>query len=220
MSSSVVKDKNVTVGTKKADNKSMLPPPNPALCSLSKAMMGSSVVGVLGTVQIMVGLFNIGLGPGRTSMHPYDLTTLGAAYWLGAVFLLAGIVSILADSCYCVCLVGFSVFMNIVGSIAAILSIVLYAIDLSFSIMWLCDNERSNAHNPDSCRYVAYIAQNLLTSMDISLIVLAVLQLCVCISVAVLGIRALCYMWNEKSVRDAETHQPLLKEVLMSSPGA
>lgn len=36
-------------------------------------------------VQIMVGLFNIGLGPGRTSMGPDDLTYLGAPYWLGAV---------------------------------------------------------------------------------------------------------------------------------------
>lgn len=33
----------------------------------------------------MVGLFNIGLGPGRTSTHPGDLTSLGAPYWLGAV---------------------------------------------------------------------------------------------------------------------------------------
>lgn len=37
------------------------------------------------TIQIMVGLFNIGLGPGRTSTHPGDLTGLGAAYWLAAV---------------------------------------------------------------------------------------------------------------------------------------
>lgn len=33
----------------------------------------------------MVGLFNIGLGPGRTSTNPGDLASLGAAYWLGAV---------------------------------------------------------------------------------------------------------------------------------------
>lgn len=33
----------------------------------------------------MVGVFNIGLGPGRTSTGSGDLTSLGAAYWLGAV---------------------------------------------------------------------------------------------------------------------------------------
>lgn len=33
----------------------------------------------------MVGLCNIGLGPGRTSTNPGDLTSLGAPYWLGAV---------------------------------------------------------------------------------------------------------------------------------------
>lgn len=36
-------------------------------------------------IQIMVGVINIGLGPGRTSTGPGDLTRLGAAYWLGAV---------------------------------------------------------------------------------------------------------------------------------------
>lgn len=33
----------------------------------------------------MVGVFNIGLGAGRTSTGPGDLTSLGAAYWLGAL---------------------------------------------------------------------------------------------------------------------------------------
>lgn len=37
------------------------------------------------TVQIMVSVFNIGLGPGRTSTGSGDLTSLGVAYWLGAV---------------------------------------------------------------------------------------------------------------------------------------
>lgn len=32
----------------------------------------------------MVGLFNIGLGPGHTSKHLEDFAQLGAAYWLGA----------------------------------------------------------------------------------------------------------------------------------------
>lgn len=33
----------------------------------------------------MVGVFNIGLGPGRTSTGSGDVASLGAAYWLGAV---------------------------------------------------------------------------------------------------------------------------------------
>lgn len=37
------------------------------------------------TIQILIGLFNIGLGPGRTNMQPDNLPYLGAAYWLGAV---------------------------------------------------------------------------------------------------------------------------------------
>lgn len=40
--------------------------------------------------------------------------------------------------------------------------------------------------------------QSLLTAMDITLIVLTVLQLCVCISATVLGIRALGNRMKEK----------------------
>lgn len=46
---------------------------------------GVSTVQSFQTIQIMVGLFNIGLGSGRTSTYPEDVSSLGAAYWLGAV---------------------------------------------------------------------------------------------------------------------------------------
>lgn len=37
------------------------------------------------SIQIMVGLFNVGVGTGRTSIRPGDVADLRAAYWLGAV---------------------------------------------------------------------------------------------------------------------------------------
>lgn len=46
---------------------------------------GVSTVQSFQTIQIMVGLFNIGLGSGRTSTYPGDVSSLGAAYWIGAV---------------------------------------------------------------------------------------------------------------------------------------
>ncbi|KAM4581248.1 uncharacterized protein PAE49_005853 [Odontesthes bonariensis] len=213
MSISAVKDKGLTLVTMAIDNKSLLPPLcemvralcSPACCSVNKAMMGRSAAGALGTVQIMVGLFSIGLGPGRTSTHPGDLTNLGAAYWLGAVFIAAGIVSVLANTCPSACMVGFAVFMNAAGSIFAVVGIVLYAVDLSgSSIVWMCDNGRAAAPDfGDNCIYVAYFAQRLLGGMDVTLIVLLVLQLCVCISLLVLGIRALCCRRKE-----TQTHSP------------
>ncbi|XP_026041782.1 uncharacterized protein LOC113032846 [Astatotilapia calliptera] len=175
------------------------------------------------TIQILVGLFNIGLGPGRTSTHPGDLSSLGAAYWLGAVFIVSGIVSILAGQLRSSCLMGFSVFMNIAGGIFAITAIVLYGMDLrDTSLLWICDRSSDDAVlDEDNCRNVALFAQKLLKSLDITLIILALLQLAVNIRYAIWGIRALCPQ-GDKDVEEQlpQISQPILKEVLMMSPGA
>ncbi|XP_035528161.1 high affinity immunoglobulin epsilon receptor subunit beta-like [Morone saxatilis] len=226
----VIQEKGVTVISVAADHKSMFLP----LCQILKALCHSpcfllfqgpvqtSATTAIGTIQIMVGLFNIGLGPGRTSTYPGDLTSLGAAYWLGAVFIVTGIMSILAGQFPSSCLVGFTVFMNIVGAIFAITGIVLYAIDLTgASLLWICDRSRNNADHADNCRNVALLAQKLLTFMDSTLIAMAALQLCVSIRFAILGIRALTSeIKKEEGSEDVEDQRPLLKDVLLTSPGA
>ncbi|XP_005923727.1 uncharacterized protein LOC102292859 isoform X1 [Haplochromis burtoni] len=207
--------------------KSRFPPLHQTLktftsCPVFRGAMPNGAFAVLGTIQIMVGLFNIGLGPGRTSTHPGDLTSLGAPYWLGAVCIAAGILSVIIGQCPCLCFTWYAVFMNIAGCIFAITGIVLYAIDLAeASVVWMCDLNWSTAQFNDNCKYVAFFAQSLLTAMDITLIVLTVLQLCVCISATVLGIRALGNRMKEKQdLRHAEIYKPVLKEVLMTCPGA
>uniref|UniRef100_A0A3B5A603 Uncharacterized LOC103362362 n=1 Tax=Stegastes partitus TaxID=144197 RepID=A0A3B5A603_9TELE len=203
MSIAVAKQKAASVVTMATEAKRMLPPLcqilkalccSPECCSVNGRLMPSSVIGAFGAVQIMVGLFNIGLGPGRTSMHPEDFTDLKAAYWLGAV-------------------VGFAVFMNIAGSIFAVVGVVLYAIDLGEPPLstW-CDQ---NLYD-ENCRMLAHYAQRLMIGMDVTLIILSCLQLCVCIGFSVLGINAL--LGRGKDVADGENYQPVLKEV--TSPGA
>ncbi|KAM7421430.1 hypothetical protein PAMA_015523 [Pampus argenteus] len=203
MTIAIVKDDKVTVLTVTADNRSVWPLLweilktlcySPMCCSVDERLMQSTVTAALGTIQIMVGLFSIGLGPGRISTHPEDLANLGAAYWLGGVFITVGIVSIFADRYPSLCSVGFTVFMNIIGSIFASIGIVLYSRDLADpSVLGMCDRGRYNARdeNNDACRGVAAYAQYLLTGMDITSIILAALQLCVSISFVVLGIKAL-----------------------------
>ncbi|AWO96067.1 putative membrane-spanning 4-domains subfamily A member 3-like [Scophthalmus maximus] len=191
-------------------------------CCSVYVLMQADVTAALGTIQIMVGLVNIGLGPGRTSTRPGDLTSVGAAYWLGAVYTLVGIMSVFAGGRPSHCLVGFGVFVNVVGCIFAIAGIVLYAIDLGdTSVVWMCAWNQLNAdHFGDNCRSVAFFVQSLLTGMDITLIVLAVLQLCVCISVAVLGVKSLANGKKEEDGRGVDMYQPVLKEVFMTFPGA
>uniref|UniRef100_A0A096LXW1 Uncharacterized protein n=1 Tax=Poecilia formosa TaxID=48698 RepID=A0A096LXW1_POEFO len=160
-------------------------------------------LGELQTVQIMVGVLNIGLGPGRTSTRLGDFTSLGAAYWLGAVFVVTGIMTVLAGRFPSSCLVGFTVFLNIVGAIFSITGIVFYAIDLNnSSLLWVCDRSGSDPDRyDDSCRNMAAFDQNLLTSLDKALILLAVLLLVVSISFAALGIGFLTGEVKEEEVK-------------------
>ncbi|XP_042345907.1 uncharacterized protein LOC121945673 [Plectropomus leopardus] len=204
----------MTVISVAADRKSVFP----SLCQILKALCCSSVcrgpiqttvTTAFGTLQIMVGLFNIGLGPGRTSTNPGDLTSLGAAYWLGSVFILVGIMSISAGQSPSPCLMGFTVFMNISGAIFAITAIVLYAINVAnSSLLWMCERSTKNAdHYGDGCINVALFAQRLLTSMDVTMIAMAVLQLGVCIRYTILGIRFLTSEMTKEEV-DVEVIPP------------
>ncbi|XP_007570616.1 uncharacterized protein LOC103150813 isoform X2 [Poecilia formosa] len=214
MSVSVDADTGVTVVTIATDNWSMLAQWRQIIRALScgpswrSATKGSSVVRALGTVQIMVGVFNVGLGPERVETFPY---------WLGVPFMAAGVLSLLADRFPLRWLTGFSVFLNIAGSILSIVAIVLYAVHLaSFTVIGMCGIlDETNSKN---CIFLANLAQKLLRGVDITMIVMSVLQLCVCISLAVLGNKAFYY--RRKDVKDVVIQQPLVKDGHMTSPGA
>ncbi|KAK7886710.1 hypothetical protein WMY93_026331 [Mugilogobius chulae] len=146
--------------------------------------MQMCVASVLGVMQILVGLVNIGLGPGRTHVRPGDVAALWAAYWLGAVFVVSGVFTIVSGTCRAPCLTGFGTVLNLLGALFSITGLVLYSLDLSHvSVVWMCDRRADS----DPCRHVAAIAQRALSWMDISLLVLMLLQLCVNISAAVLS---------------------------------
>ncbi|XP_049901909.1 uncharacterized protein LOC126391294 isoform X2 [Epinephelus moara] len=225
MSVTVVKDKGVTVVTVAASRNSMSPPLcqilkalcySPMCCSVNRGMMQTSATACLGIMQIMVGLFNIGLGPGRTSLHPDDFAHLGVAYWLGGVLIAVGIMSLLAGWFPSRCLVVLAVMMNIIGAIFTIVGVVLYGIDIyDVSNADMCDWGR--ARNSDMCKGLQYFFQRLVVAMDITMIILTVLQLVVSICI---GTRALCCLSEKEGSRADEADQPLLKEVLMTSPGA
>ncbi|XP_070822334.1 uncharacterized protein [Chaetodon trifascialis] len=231
MSITMFKDKGLTVVTVASDSQSMLPPLcqilkslcySPVCCSVYKGLLQTDVVLALGTIQIMVGLFNIGLGPGRVSFHPEDFDHLGVAYWLGGVFIAVGLVSVLAGRFPSLCSVGFTVFMNIVGAIFSIVGIVMYGIDLADgSVLNRCDRNRLDGRiHDDNCKYVAYFYQRLLTAMDITMIVLAALLLCVCVSLMVLGTKALHNRRRVEGSGDVEIYQPVLTDDVLTSPGA
>ncbi|XP_049438903.1 uncharacterized protein LOC125892746 isoform X1 [Epinephelus fuscoguttatus] len=231
MSVTVVKDNGVTVVTLATDEKSMSPPLcqilktlcySPICCSVHKGLMKTSVTAALGTIQIMAGLFNIALGPGRTYVHPRDVTGPSDAYWLGAVFIAAGIMTLLAGGFPSLFMVVFAVVVNIVSLISAFAGAFLYARNMAAATTsTICDGYRNNDPSfVSSCRYVAFGFQGLLSIIDLTMIVLAVLQVCVCISFVVLAIKALVKRKKKEGGKDVKDQQSQLKEVLLTSPGA
>ncbi|XP_034554237.1 uncharacterized protein LOC117823229 [Notolabrus celidotus] len=208
-----------------ADKNSMLPPVcqilkapcySPTGCSAKSGMMQTGVTAVLGTIQIMVGLFSIGLGPGRTSFHPHDFAHLGTAYWLGGVFLVSGITCVLAGWFSSIRSMRFAVFMNILGFIFSIIGIMMYSIDLGET------TTADHCWGPDeeSCQWMAQLFNRLVSAMDITMINLTALQLCVCVIFVVLGTKALNNMKTEEDAKSAEDQLPQLEKVPLTSPGA
>ncbi|GLD53122.1 B-lymphocyte antigen CD20-like isoform X1 [Lates japonicus] len=164
------------------------------------------------TIQIMLGLFNIALGPGRPAFHPMDMAELGASYWLGAVYIVVGIMSILAGQFPSLCLVGFTVSMNIVGGLFAVTGIMMFSAEIqsaTFAVFtW-------NLYGYDSK------SRRSLISMDAVTVITAVLQVLMCITFAAMGIKALVNKKKkDKVAEEVEDQKPELKEILMSSPCA
>ncbi|XP_041650129.1 uncharacterized protein LOC121514103 [Cheilinus undulatus] len=242
MSVTMTRSDGVTVFTLTSDPQSSLPPIcqilkglcySPVCCSVSqrlKKFQGASQ-SVLGALHIMVGLLNISLGAillyGESSWQMYHYKF---PIWLGVLFILFGIMNILSEKFPSPCLVILSVILNLSGVAFAITAIVLYIINvLNIWLWWMChefDYDIRYRHratlSPEEmtkCLEIQGLVLMILRSINAVLIVLAVLELCVTISSAVLGIKALKQKTENKSPDDPEQYKPLLEEVT-SNPAA
>lgn len=245
----MAKGEGVTVFTVASNPKSSWPPLcqilgalcySPVCCSVSQAMrkfQGSSQ-SALGTLQIMTGLLNFGLGA-------FVISDSSMLYWfsvpflLGSLFIVSGILCILSEKFPSRCLVGISVLMNLVGAALAITGIVLYAIDIYIRDgHWMCSDDyysygRGGRYGYDmttqssefkaleksfleKCLEGRYLLLMILRGLYAMLIILSTLQLCVNISSAVLGIKAL--IKAKEDMKDPEPYEPLLKEVTCNPP--
>ncbi|XP_041648626.1 high affinity immunoglobulin epsilon receptor subunit beta-like [Cheilinus undulatus] len=244
MSVTMTRSDGVTVFTLTSDPQSSLPPIcqilkglcySPVCCSVSqrlKKFQGTSQ-SVLGALHIMVGLLNIGLGAillnsGYGSSWQMDESKY--PIWMGVLFILFGIMNILSEKFSSPCLVILSVALNLSGVAFAITAIVLYIINvLKIYLWWMCHDydwdyryDRRVTPSPEEmtkCLETQDLLLMILRSINAVLIVLAVLELCVTISSAVLGIKALKQKTENKSPDDPEQYKPLLEEVT-SNPAA
>ncbi|KAK3541155.1 hypothetical protein QTP86_016256 [Hemibagrus guttatus] len=161
------------------------------MCSVSRSLKQelSCVLTVLATIQIMVGIMNLGLGSLSTAI--YYVSDLGSVpLWLGGVIIAIGIMCILAEKFPSPCLVFLTVLMNIVSAALAITTIVIYSVDLAEKTFL-----------------------KLFGGLDIMMIVLSVLHLCVTISWCALNIKALCKKQADaQDLEDPELRRSLMEE--------
>lgn len=238
MSVTVSNADGVTVFTLTSDPKSPWPPLcqilkglcyNPACCSVSQQLkkVQRTSQSVLGTLHIMDGLLNIGLGAILICSGPgssWTMESTGYPFWLGGLFIFFGIMCILSEKCPSFCLVILNVVLNISGVAFAITAIVLYSINISdIYLWWICHEEYWHHGKPSQlpvgemlakCEVGAAMIAGMLRGINVLLIILSTLELCVALSSVVMGMKTLCGGANtgDKSVDDPEVIQPLLVE--------
>uniref|UniRef100_A0A3P9PV37 Transmembrane protein 176B n=1 Tax=Poecilia reticulata TaxID=8081 RepID=A0A3P9PV37_POERE len=246
MSVTMARNDGVTVFTVQSDPQSRWPPVcqilkslcySPLCCSVSpyvRKTQGKSY-SVLGAMQIMIGLLNLGLG-GTLRANPdtdWRLNESEFPYWLGA--LVMKLINVLTEnfslSCKLVMQVVLNVILNMAGVALAIAAIVLYSIYVSQLRFWWwsCSNSYKAYYNqtPPSqsdseffrqirCENALWSDQVLLIGLNVVLIVLSIMELCVVISAVVLGIKTLRNSAQEENT-NVENTKPLLEEVTSHS---
>ncbi|MEQ2304193.1 hypothetical protein AMECASPLE_024449 [Ameca splendens] len=209
---------------------------SPVCCSVSQQLrtIQRTSLSVLGTIHIMIGLLHIGLGTVVLLSRTYTwfIYSTGFPFWMGSLFIVFGIMCILSERYPSPCLVILNVIVNLVGVAIAISAIVCCSIYVGELYIWLSCEERDNYYypvythtTPSPAADTDYIKKNclegkamvkmLLRSIVGVLCVLSVVELCVTISSAVLGIKALRRASKEqnKTSDDPELYKPLLEEV-------
>ncbi|KAM6935108.1 uncharacterized protein PEZ65_005530 isoform 2-T3 [Lycodopsis pacificus] len=209
---------------------------SPVCCSLSQNLrrVQRNSQSVLGALHIMVGLLNIGLGVilACSGGGSWEMDSTGFPFWIGGLIVLFGVVGILSEKCPSPCLVIVNVMLNLAGVAFSITAIVLYSINIGqIRMWWMCSryNDYYNSGYRDStdptqspgetymkekCLEGKELALMLLRSVNALLIVLSALELCLVISSAVLGIKALrSREKGGKEMGDPELYKPLLEEV-------
>ncbi|XP_048067520.1 uncharacterized protein LOC125280821 [Megalobrama amblycephala] len=210
-----------------------------SVCSVSQDMKGklSNSHTALGVVQMIVGILNIVVGIVFICLGLYwNMYRMAMGpFWLGSVFLVAGIVCILAAKFPSSCLLVIGMIVNVVSAALAITAVVLYSVDLgnshtgyyydscdqsynSYSGYSRYDYDRYRIPSPEenmrieTCVYYRNLREMVFRGLDIMMIVLAILQLFVTISFCVLTGKALCK--KDEDAKDPELYKQLLEDAI------
>ncbi|XP_015257203.1 PREDICTED: membrane-spanning 4-domains subfamily A member 15 [Cyprinodon variegatus] len=152
MSVTISKTDGVTVFTLTSDPDSPWPPLcqilkslcySPVCCSVSQKLRTTQrkSLSVLGAIQIMIGLLNIGLGT-IVRLAYRSPWYLDSYYPIGSLFIVFGILCLLSEKYPSPCLIVLNVIFSIAGAATAIVAIVLYCIYEAKLYSWyFCDGK-------------------------------------------------------------------------------
>ncbi|XP_043099366.1 uncharacterized protein tmem176l.3b [Puntigrus tetrazona] len=171
------------------------------VCAVSQHVKSKSmdIYMALGIVQIIAGVLNLvtGILFLRSGIHDHVMM-LNAPFWLGGVFLVVGVVSVVADEFPSYFLLLFTVVLNKVSALLATTGLALYAWDL------MGDKIASSYYDGD---------MNMIREvLDITMMIISALQLCVTLSFSGLALKNMC---ETNSVKDLQLYKPL-KDVAVS----
>ncbi|XP_073715506.1 uncharacterized protein [Misgurnus anguillicaudatus] len=166
----------------------------------------------LGILQIIVGMLNIvtGILFANWGIHDYMMMFYGP-YWLGAVFLISGIMTLLVGCCRSIVLDILSLILNQVSAFVALMGVALYSWDL-VSASYYSANDYSatliqEQRNGDDA-FVYFKDSNMMfrRTLDVMMIALAVLQLCLNVYFIVILVRVFV---EKNSAEDPQLHKLL-----------
>ncbi|XP_022524465.2 uncharacterized protein LOC111192137 [Astyanax mexicanus] len=238
MSMTVCNSKAVNMFTLTPNPKSIYP----LLCQLLCCRSFYSVFGslkqhmasfqtVLGTLQIMVGLVNVGYGVFILYLGSMIWST---CIWLGAVFFASGILCVIADKFPSPCMVNLAVLGNVLSFGLSINAIVVYSTDLAqlpraFSCALPGDSygyryryygttliPTTIDDRVANCERYKHMLDFSLGGLDVMMILLGGIQLCLTFSSCLLCLKALCMKMKEEQTEDPELYKPLMKKALPS----
>lgn len=153
---------------------------------------------VLGAIQILIGLINIGLGcvmgtviSGYSAYYYYTAISFygGFPFWGGIWFILSGSFSVSAEKQpRSTCLLHGSLGLNIMSAIFSVTGIILFIVDMSINTPYIYSG------------YHPY--QNMFPGMAISgvLLIFCLLEFCVACTSAHFGCQLVCYSQNNVGV--------------------
>ncbi|XP_069041251.1 membrane-spanning 4-domains subfamily A member 4A-like [Lepisosteus oculatus] len=140
----------------------------------------------LGVVEIMIGvvLFLFGI---VEAVNPESIAVFsGIPFWGSIIYIVSGILSILAKKKVTPCLVKASLGMNIFSTITAGICIIMYSMDM---FIW---SYYGNCSYYDHC-YNNYLYQTRTRGIRGVLLVFSILAFCISISISAFACKAVCH---------------------------